>query len=271
VGSLPPPVPAHPVRPQLFGTGQRQPLPAGLRPDEAPGDRGLRLVVADTAAEVAAAQALEAAVFLDSFDNTAAVMEQEYGHYADRSRYVVVLDGSDGSALGMMRLVVPDATGELKTLTDVAGPPWQLPVPDSLRAAGLADRPVWDVATLAVARGHRSGAGRGEVTLALCHGLYRYSRANGVEGWVTVLDDRVLRLLRVLGVPWTAMPGAGSAYYLGSPASTPCVCVLDDIAPNMRARRPDVAPAMLDGELRTISAHPADLHAGRGAGVTAAR
>ena len=261
MGTAPPPAPGGP---QLFGTGDRRPLPA------APGS-GLRLVVADTAAQVAAAHALEAEVFLDSFDNTPEVMEQEYGHYADRSRYVVVLDDSDGSALGMMRLILPDAAGELKTLTDVAGPPWQVSVPDSLGSAGLADRVVWDVATLAVARGHRSGAGRGEVTLALCHGLYRFSRLSGVEGWVTVLDDRVLRLLRVLGVPWTVMPGAGSAYYLGSPASTPCVCLLDDIAPNMRARRPDVAPAMLDGELPTITAAPADLAAGRGAGLTTVR
>jgi N-acyl-L-homoserine lactone synthetase len=258
VGTTPPVPAAGPGRPQLFGTGDRPLRPAGR----------LRLAVADTAAEVAAAQALEAQVFLDSFDNTPDVMEQEYGHYADRSRYVVVLDDADGSAVGMMRLIVPDATGELKTLTDVAGPPWQLSVPDSLRSAGLADRPVWDVATLAVARRHRSGAGRGEVTLALCHGLYRYSRACGVEGWVTVLDDRVLRLLRMLGVPWTAMPGAGSEYYLGSPASTPCVCLLDAIPPNMRARRPDVAPAMLDGDLRSISAHPADLHPGRGVRAT---
>ncbi len=248
---------AGPGRPQLFGTSDRQP-PAGR----------LRLAVADTAAEVAAAQALEAQVFLDSFDNTPDVMEQEYGHYTDRSRYVVVLDDADRSAVGMMRLIVPDATGELKTLTDVAGPPWQLSVPDSLRSAGLADRPVWDVATLAVARRHRSGAGRGEVTLALCHGLYRYSRACGVEGWVTVLDDRVLRLLRMLGVPWTVMPGADSRYYLGSPASTPCVCLLDAIPANMRARRPDVAPAMLDGDLCSISADPADLHPGRGVSPT---
>jgi N-acyl-L-homoserine lactone synthetase len=227
-----------------------------------------RLLIADSAAEEEAARALEAEVFLDSFDNTAEVMEQEYGHYADRSRYVVVLDDSDGSALGMARLIVPDVTGELKTLTDVTGPPWELSVPDSLRSAGLAGRPVWDVATLAVARRHRSGAGRGEVTLALCHGLYRYSRANGVEGWVTVLDDRVLRLLRMMGVPWTAMPGAGSEHYLGSPASTPCVCLLDAIAPNMRARRPDVAPAMLDGDLPTVSVDPADLHPGRGVSLT---
>ena len=252
---------ADSVRPSLFGTGD-------LRSSSG---RSLRLLVADTAAEVAAAQAVEAQVFDEAFGNTPEVMAQEYGHYADRSRYVVVLDDSDGSALGMARLIHPDADGEMKTLTDVAGDPWHLAVPDSLRAAGLAGRTVWDVATLAVARRHRSGAGRSEVTLALCHGLYTYSRAGGVDGWVTVLDDRVLRLLRMMGVPWTAMPGADSRYYLGSPASTPCVCLIDAIAPNMRARRPDVAPAMLDGALRTIAVDPADLHPDRGARLARAR
>jgi N-acyl-L-homoserine lactone synthetase len=250
-----------PVRASLFGTGDLQP----------PSRRSLRLLVADTEAEKTAARAIEGQVFDESFGNSPEVMEQEYGRYADRSRYVVVLDDSDGTALGAARFIVPDATGELKTLTDVAGEPWHLSVSDSLRAAGLADRLVWDVATLAVARRHRGGVGRAEVTLALCHGLFEYSRASGVDGWVTILDDRVLRLLRMMGMPWTAMAGARSQYYLGSPASTPCVCRTDDLATHMRDRRPDVAPAILDGVLHTISVDPADLHPSRGAAVTTAR
>jgi hypothetical protein len=267
VGTASGPAAGDRVRPQLFGTGDRRPLTSPDRGGRTPGGGRLRLVVADTAEVEQAAQEVEARVFADSFGNTAGVMAQEYGHYADRSRYVVVLDEADGSALGMARLIVPDATGELKTLTDVGGDPWRLDVPASLRTAGLAGRRVWDVATLAVDRRGRSGASGSEVTLALCHGLYRYSRANDVDAWVTVLDDRVLRLLRMMGVPWTTMPGAGSAYYLGSPASTPCVCPLDAIAPHMRARRPDVAPAMLEGALRSIGVDPVDLLPGRGAVV----
>jgi hypothetical protein len=220
---------------------------------------------------VQAARDVEARVFLEAFDNTPELMEREYGPYADRSAFVTVIDDRDGTAVGVARLVLPDAAGEVKTLTDVAGEPWRLSVPDSLRTAGLAGRPIVDVATLAVDRRHRRGAAGAEIVLALCHGLYRWSLGHGAEGLVAILDDRVLRLLRVLGVPWTVMPGAGSEYYLGSPASTPCVCLLDDIAPNMRARRPDVAPAMLDGELPTITADPLHLAAGRGAGLTTVR
>jgi hypothetical protein len=224
----------------------------------------LRLLVAHSPAEKDAARAVEARVFLQAFGNTPEVMAQEYGPYDDRSRFVAVIDDADGTALGAVRLILPDRAGTVKTLADVAGEPWHLSAPDTLRAAGLAGRPVWDVASLAVDRRYRSGAAGAEVTLALCHGLYRYSRTCGVDGWVTVLDDRVLRLLRAMAIPWTAMEGAASRYYLGSPASTPCVCDIGAIAGSIRARRPELAPALLEGTLRSITVDPADLLAGRG-------
>lgn len=224
----------------------------------------LRLLVADSAAEQEAARDVEARVFLEAFDNTPEVMEREYGPYADRSAFVTVIDDRDGTAVGVARLVLPDSTGEVKTLTDVAGEPWRLSVPDSLRRAGLAGRPIVDVATLAVDPRYRRGAAGAEITLALCHGLYRWSLGHGAEGLVTVLDDRVLRLLRVISVPMTAMPGATSQYYLGSPASTPCVCVLAGVPEYIWAHRPDLAPALLDGTFRSIALDPTDLLPHRG-------
>ena len=225
----------------------------------------IRLMVADSAAEKTAARNVEARVFLEAFGNTPAVMTQEYAHYDDRSRLVTVIDESTGAALGAARLILPDHTGEVKTLTDVAREPWHLSVPESLRTAGLSGQPVWDVATLAVDRRYRSGAAGLEVTLALCHGLYEYSRVSGAQGLVTVLDDRVLRLLRAMGVPWTPLAGTRSQPYLGSPASTPCVCLVAAIGPSIRARRPDLAPAIVHGSFRAIALDPADLRPSRGA------
>jgi len=226
----------------------------------------IRLIIADSAAETTAAREVEGRVFLEAFGNTPQVMEQEYGPYDDRSRFVVVLDDADGSALGAVRLILPDATGEVKTLTDVAGAPWQLSAADTVRAAGFTG-PVWDVASLAVDPWRRRGPAGAEVTLALCHGLYRYSRDSGAEGLVTILDDRVLRLLRVLGVPWAAMAGATSQYYLGSPASTPCIVGIEASARNVRAQRPNLAAAIVDGVFRTIALDPADLLPSRGVRV----
>jgi hypothetical protein len=226
---------------------------------------GLRLLLADSAAEQDAAREVEARVFLEAFGNTPDTMDQEYGRYADRSRFVTVLDGETGRAVGAARIIVPDDAGELKTLTDVAGGPWRLCVPDSLRAAGLSGRAVWDAATLAVDPAYRRGRAGTEVVLALIHGLFRYTHDSGVPGAVTILDDHVLRLARDMGVPWTPMAGATSQPYLGSPASTPCTLSLDAYPAAVRERRPDLAPALVDGRFRSIAADPAELAPGRGA------
>jgi hypothetical protein len=227
-------------------------------------------MVADSPAERDAAREVEAQVFLHAFGNTPDVMEQEYGPYSDRSRFVTVIDDATGSALGAARLILPDDAGTLKTLIDVAGEPWHLCVPDILQAEGLSGGPVWDVASLAVDRRYRSGAAGAEIMLALCHGIYRYTLFSAVSGLVTILDDRVLRLVRVMGGPWAPMTGASSRSYLGSPASTPCFCRVDSIAASIRTRRPDLAPAAVDGEFRSISMDPADLLPSRGAPVPAA-
>jgi hypothetical protein len=180
-----------------------------------------------------------------------------------------VIDDADGAALGAARVILPDDTGMVKTLADIAGDPWRLPVADSLRAAGLSGQPVWDVASLAVDRRYRAGAAGAEVMLALCYGIYRHSLLSGVPGLVTILDDRVLRLVRAMGGPWTPMAGARSRPYLGSPASTPCVCRVDAIAESIRIRRPDLAPAAVDGTFHSIALNPADLVPGRGGSLSA--
>ena len=228
----------------------------------------LRLLVADSPAERAAAREVESRVFLDAFGNTPDVMDEEYGRYDARSRFLAVIDDGSGRALGAVRLIVPDADGEVKTLTDAAGAPWHLSAPAALRAAGFAGRVVWDVATLAVEPEARAAA-RMETTFALCHALYRYTRASGAEGLVTILDDRVLRVLRAIGLPWEPMAGATSHSYLGSPASTPCIVGVEQCARTVRAQRPDLAPRVVDGAFRSIAVDPADLRPDRGLPVTA--
>jgi len=223
----------------------------------------LRLLVADTPTEKAAARDVEGRVFLETFGNTPDVMAREYGPYEDRSRYLAVVDERSGRVVGAVRLIVPDATGELKSLTDAAGPPWDVSAPDVLRAAGFSGALVWDVATLAVDPDSRAAA-RVETTFALCHALYRYTRAIGVEGLVTILDDKVLRVLQTIGLPWAPMAGATSQFYLGSPASTPCVVGVEECARGVRARRPDLAPRVVDGAFDAIAVDPADLRPERG-------
>ncbi len=225
----------------------------------------LRLLIAHTPAERDAARRVEERVFLQAFGNTPEVMEQEYGPYESRSRFVAVVDDADGTALGAARFVLPDEAGEVKTLTDVAGEPWRLDTADALAAVGLTGRPVWDVATLAADPRFRTGSAGAELSLALCYGIGRFALNCGVPGLVAVLDDRVLRLLQFMGLPWQPMAGATSRFYLGSPASTPCVFLVDDGTDSVRARRPDLVPALVDGVFGSITVDPADLAPHRGA------
>lgn len=224
----------------------------------------LRLLVAHTPAERDAARRVEARVFLETFGNTAEVMEAEYGPYDARSRFVTVIDDADGSALGAARLVLPDATGNLKTLADIAGAPWNLDPVEALRARGLSAGAVWDVATMAVDPRFRAGSAGAEVSLALFHGTWRHARDCGVDGLVTLLDDAVLQLCQAMGVPWFPMAGATSHEYLGSPGSTPCDLLVATAAEHVRAAQPALAPALVEGRFRTITLDPADLAPGRG-------
>lgn len=223
----------------------------------------LRLLVAHSLEEREAARQVEALVFLQAFGNTPELMAREYGAYEARSRFVAVIDEESGNALGTARLITAGAS-PVKTVVDVAGEPWHLPVADSLGTAGLAPPTVWDVASLAVDPRYRAGSAGAEVSLALCHGIWRYARNCGVPGLVTILDDRVRRLVRAMGLPWYPMAGASSQPYLGSPASTPCVFVMRTAEEEVYDARPDLAPSLDHGVFRSIAVDPADLLPTRG-------
>ena len=223
----------------------------------------LRLLVAHSREEREAARRVEARVFLQAFGNTPELMAREYGAYEARSRFVAVIDDQSGVALGTARLITTGSS-PVKTLVDVAGEPWHLPAADSLATVGLAPPTVWDVASLAVDPRYRAGSAGAEVSIALCHGIWRYARNCGVPGLVTILDDRVRRLVRAMGLPWYPLAGATSRPYLGSPASTPCVFVMRTAEEEVYGARPDLAPSLDKGVFRSIAVDPADLLPTRG-------
>lgn len=159
----------------------------------------------------------EAEVFLAWFGNTRAQLAEEYGPYDDASVFIVLADGA-GDALGACRLIVPGGIG-LKTLDDLAGAPWWVDPHRSARAAGLDPARTWDIATLGVRRGLKA---QGLLAAAaLYHGLILASRVNPFDSIVSVMDDSVRDLLVGIGMITHVLPGARSASYLGSPASTP--------------------------------------------------
>lgn len=175
----------------------------------------LRLVFDAQGPVLDAARACEAEVFLAWYGNTAEQLAEEYDGYS--SVFIALADDA-GDVAGACRLIVPGAAG-LKTLHDVGGPPWHLDGPRAARAAGLLLESTWDVATLGVRDGSRAGGVM--AAAALYHGLILATRVNEVTSLVSILDERVRSLLRSVGVVTHPLPGATTAPYLGSKASTP--------------------------------------------------
>src|SRR6476646_7922731 len=95
-----------------------------------------------------AARDCEASVFLQQYGNTAQQWAEEYGPYDPSSAFIAITD-AQGDAVAAMRLILPGPLG-LKTLADVARPPWNLDGARVARAAGMITTRTWDVATLAV-------------------------------------------------------------------------------------------------------------------------
>lgn len=177
----------------------------------------------------------EAEVFLRWYGNTREQLAQEYGAYEDSSAFLCVAD-EHGEVLAAARLLAPGGRAGLKTLTDVARAPWHVDGARAARAAGAELDTTWDVATLGVRRQVRDAA---RLSLALYHGVVNVCQANGMSGFVAVLDDRVRRLLDSVGIVTRTLPGTSTAPYLGSPRSTPVYVLRSFLFDQQRRDFPD--------------------------------
>jgi len=170
-----------------------------------------------TGDQLAAALDCEASVFLKTYGNTAAQLAEAYGPFAATSVFIGIYEPG-GDAVGAVRLIRPSEAG-LKTLYDVARPPWSLDVPRMARAVRLDLDRTWDFTTLGARRGLRRwstliGAG-------LFHGLVQAARANDIGSAVMMIDERVRGLLALAGMTGQTMPGAYTTDYMGSMRCTP--------------------------------------------------
>lgn len=182
-----------------------------------------------------ATRACEAEVFFQSFGNTAEQMAEEYGPYEDASVFVAVTDPG-GAVVAAGRLITPGPAG-LKTLNDLARPPWCIDGAAAAAAAGINLAATWDVATIGVRRRHPSF--HPQLSAALYHGFFLAGRANGIDASVAIIDTAVRDRLESAGILYRPFPGAAAAPYLGSPASTPVYAVFAEQLDTLRRLRPD--------------------------------
>ncbi|NYJ06580.1 GNAT family N-acetyltransferase [Petropleomorpha daqingensis] len=161
-----------------------------------------------------------ATVFHDSFGNTPELLRREYADLLPSMTHVVVLDRVAQAPVGALILQEGPAAS-LKTVVDVAAPPWSLP---ALPALGLSpdDRNAADLLVMAVDAAFRN---RGIAQLLMYSGWVA-SVARGLDRWTAILDDGLLRGLDQL-TAGAVVPIASSAPYLGSPGSTPITVRMD--------------------------------------------
>ncbi|WP_141013011.1 hypothetical protein [Nocardioides sambongensis] len=202
----------------------------------------LRLVLDPAGAELEAALACEAEVFLATYGNTPEEFEREYGPYAADTGFMTVLDEC-GLALATTRIIAPGPAG-LKSLNDIAREPWANDGDRSARAVGLDPSRTWDIATIAV----RRMQGRNPLcSAALYHGIVTAAQANGIESVVMIMDARARRLLSAAGLHPSILPGTGEGEYLGSARSTPLWANLDRLFDQQRRTDPDAYRLIYQG------------------------
>lgn len=182
------------------------------------------------------ARECEAEVFLRSFGNTRAQLDDEYGAYEDSTVFLALADDND-DVVATVRLLMPGGRAGLKTLVDVGRAPWGVDGERAAAAVGMDLSSTWEVATLGVRRS--SSANGTRLSLALYHGLITIARVNRMSSFVAILDERVRRLLGSAGIITRSLPGTTTACYLGSDSSTPVYAHCTPLLENQRRQFPD--------------------------------
>lgn len=195
------------------------------------------------------ARALETQVFLDAYDESPEVQEEEFRRYETSSFFFCVIDQRRHVPAGVMRVIVPSAHG-LKSLNDIRRM-WGEP-PEAVIARtgmGLDVAGTWDVATMAIAEGYRGKAAKGLVSLALYQSLTLAALHSGVDWFVAVFDLAVFRLVRwKLRLIFAGYDGLAPVRYLGSDAAIAAWCDVLEAERRLASEDPDLHAILVRGE-----------------------
>lgn len=173
---------------------------------------------------------LEARVFQACFGNSARQLRDLYQPYSKHSLFLGCWTEA-GRLAAAMRITMGSG-GALRTLDDLQGSPWLLDPRVVLAGAAIDPGSTCDIATICVEPW--AARSRGGIAIdCLCLGLFVLSARSAVRTWTAMLDDRVLSLLRMSGIDFELLPGAWSAPYLGSPATSPVYADVDRVVATM--------------------------------------
>ena len=191
---------------------------------------------------------VERSVFFQAFGDTPEVMAGEYASWEPTSFFICVIDHLRAVPAGMMRVIVPSARG-LKTFEDIERI-WGVSVETLARDTNITLDPMntWDIATLAIDPGYRTGAVGGLVGMGLYQTIALAARGFDVRWVVAVFDMPVFKLLRLkLRMMFEGFAGLEPMPYLGSPASIPAWCDVLAAERYLAERDPDLHAIMERG------------------------
>jgi hypothetical protein len=161
---------------------------------------------------------IERAVFEEVFDNDTEQMIEEYGPYEDASRFFITIDRESKRPAGALRATGNSPNG-LKSIIDAEQAPFFVSEESVMQKHAIDNLDkVWDIGTAAVLPEYRGGKGLSSVQLF--HVMYVSALNNGIEHLVSIIDDKLLRMLRDhFGIPFVSLAGSSPGPYLGSEKS----------------------------------------------------
>ncbi len=183
---------------------------------------------------------VEKEVFGSCFGNGLDVLSREYEIYDDHSLFLVAIDANTSTPAGVLRLIEPSSQG-LKTLHDIENPllPWHVSekeLAERMLPPAFDLSKTLDIATLAVKPEYRTvnGDRLDKISTLLYYALCQWSRQQGYEQWVGILDTRPLKTIQQLGAPLDLFDGLLPARYIDSKSSIPFYAHLDRVGARLK-------------------------------------
>lgn len=163
----------------------------------------------------------ERVVFEKYFNNDAARMNKEYGHYEENSIFFVTVDRIEEKPATIVRVGEADRRGEksFKSVNDVVALPSYPHDQSEVFAHYGIDDPAkcWDILTAAALPGY----GGGEAIAQTYRAMYVASQKKGIKHFFSIIDEKPHELMELVGFPFEKLYGADWMSYIDSDKSLP--------------------------------------------------
>ena len=189
-------------------------------------------------------------VFENAFGNDIDTMRSEYEPYDSASVFLTLVDYEKQQPAAVIRLIKPEGPKGLKSLNDLISPTLEQPdgtqiqnpwyeagdtLESRLNEVGNDGSKIVDIGTMAVMPEYRSAHAQAGASAVLYSSCARWSFEQDYPFWVTIIDERALRMIQSWGEPFENFDHADYASYLDSSSSIPMHLDLYKCVPKIRA------------------------------------